>query len=297
MKFATVEFLRIISLRLCSTNYFFVSSDIMEIELIKEHFGVKIRVANFAELNKSAKLIRSLVLEKKLVVFENLPPIKVRDIEKYLANFGKVWEFWQEHFRSREECLSYVAYRDNICKQGDRSVLVGPQNIMGDMYSAWHQDQRHTDLFFHGRSLYALEVDSGQESKTNFSCLVHVAKNLPPDMLAALKRINLEIEYPLGRRERKKIKLFVTHPLLDIELLTFDTNFYNLISIDPISWDEFDGLKKEIIAELDRPDNVYAHRWKPGDWLLFDNAQLAHSRDRLDPLLRRTLCRTSWCWD
>jgi taurine dioxygenase len=56
--------------------------------------------------------------------------------------------------------------------------------------------------------------------------------------------------------------------------------------------EQSDRLLRRLFQHATRPDFVWAHTWRRGDLLLWDNGALLHARDRLSPSEPRTLLRT-----
>jgi taurine dioxygenase len=61
-----------------------------------------------------------------------------------------------------------------------------------------------------------------------------------------------------------------------------------IAELDPV---ESEALIEQLFAALYAPDNVYEHRWRPGDLLIWDNLALQHGRDA--PERPRTLRRVT----
>ena len=53
-----------------------------------------------------------------------------------------------------------------------------------------------------------------------------------------------------------------------------------------------EALLDELWAYATRPDNVWTHRWRAGDVVLWDNRSTMHRRDPFDPAARRIMHRT-----
>jgi taurine dioxygenase len=55
---------------------------------------------------------------------------------------------------------------------------------------------------------------------------------------------------------------------------------------------ESDALLDALWAHIERPDLTYAHKWRVGDLLLWDNRSTMHRRDPFDGTARRIMHRT-----
>jgi taurine dioxygenase len=56
--------------------------------------------------------------------------------------------------------------------------------------------------------------------------------------------------------------------------------------------DESEALLDELWAHASRPEFAYAHRWRVGDVLMWDNRTTLHRRGPFDPCARRLMYRT-----
>ena len=62
--------------------------------------------------------------------------------------------------------------------------------------------------------------------------------------------------------------------------------------IDGLPLDESEALLDELWDHATRPDISWAHRWRPGDLVLWDNRCTMHRRDPFDAASRRVMHRT-----
>ncbi len=58
-----------------------------------------------------------------------------------------------------------------------------------------------------------------------------------------------------------------------------------------IAQDEADALLEEIYSIIEDPENIYAHKWRKGDLVVWDNRCVQHGRSDFDPAERRLLRR------
>lgn len=73
----------------------------------------------------------------------------------------------------------------------------------------------------------------------------------------------------------------VVHPLVRTHSVTGHKALWfteaEMACFEGMTPEESAELGKEIVADLSRPEYVYAHAWKPGDLLIWDNRQMHHS--------------------
>lgn len=80
----------------------------------------------------------------------------------------------------------------------------------------------------------------------------------------------------------------LAHPGSGEEILF--VNEYLSVAIDGMAPAESDRLLEDIFAYLYTPQNIYTHRWQPGDLIIFDNLALQHCRTAgARRLLRRVI--------
>ena len=54
---------------------------------------------------------------------------------------------------------------------------------------------------------------------------------------------------------------------------------------------ESDDLLAELVTYAEDPSIIYEHRWRPGDFLVWDNLSSTHARTDFSPAERRLLLR------
>lgn len=62
-------------------------------------------------------------------------------------------------------------------------------------------------------------------------------------------------------------------------------------SIIGMAHEESEALLEELFAYIEDPAHHYVHKWREGDYLVWDNRQLQHSRRDFDPSEKRALRR------
>ena len=167
---------------------------------------------------------------------------------------------------------------------------------------AWHADAAYTDHPFEALSLHALDVVDGA-SVTRFV-----------DTAAALERIKPELRQKLGSCEQHMISPHYTmiaertceqsapeamvsstmpairpHPRSGRACLwVSEMQTARLLGME---WQESRDLLREVFAALYAPEAVFEHRWRTGDFILWDNIALQHARGDLNDVGKRVLQR------
>src|SRR3546814_7431340 len=90
-----------------------------------------------------------------------------------------------------------------------------------------------------------------------------------------------EVTHPVGR----------THPVTGRKALYVSPGF--TIRIEGLPTEEGTALLQELCEYATGPDVVYAHKWRPGDLVFWDNRCTMHCATPFDPSMRRTMYRTT----
>jgi taurine dioxygenase len=166
----------------------------------------------------------------------------------------------------------------------------------------------HSDLAFTpeptlGLSLYAVDVPS-DGAPTRFANAVRALESLPADVRARLEGLHAFHLFDLttqagGARYREatlppsepraRHPVVMRHPRSGRPILYVSEMQTDRIA--ELSADEGEALLQQLFAALYAPDNVYEHRWRAGDLLIWDNLALQHGRKAPD--LPRTLRRVT----
>lgn len=183
-------------------------------------------------------------------------------------------------------------------KSGRREVMLvsnktengQPIGRLGNQELNWHMDQIFMAQPTAGTILYAVEV-TPEGGDTWFCDLGAAYAALPPGLKARVegrraihsaatadRRVGIQLSEEQRQRAPEVIHPLVrTHPLAGEKTLYFSMN--HTARIEGISEDESLGLLDELRAHAAAPQFVYAHRWRVGDLVLWDNAATMHRRD------------------
>jgi taurine dioxygenase len=165
-----------------------------------------------------------------------------------------------------------------------------PIGRLGNQELNWHMDQIFMAQPTAGTMLYAESV-TPEGGDTWFCDLGAAYAALPPSLKARVEgRKAVHSAATADRRvgiqltEEQRIKapeivhpLVRTHPLAGDKTLYFSMN--HTARIDGMSEDDSLPLLEELRAHATQPRFVYAHRWRVGDLVLWDNAATMHRRD------------------
>jgi taurine dioxygenase len=182
---------------------------------------------------------------------------------------------------------------------------VRDDGILGDAAYAFHADHAFMPDPIDVLSLYAADAPEPAVA-TRFANAQLAAAQLPEALRERSSgRRARHIIDPAGDPAEHRVEApelsadcpHAVHPVLWPHPRTGrDVLFVNAQQTDRIEGlasAESRALLDELFAHLYRADHLYAHRWRPGDLVVWDNRALQHARDPLDPDVPRTLRRVS----
>ena len=206
---------------------------------------------------------------------------------RVLAKLGPVLE----DFRT-------IGYVSNTRKDG----------ILGDSEVSFHLDWLYTQEPGLGISLHAIEVPY-EETWTRFADAAAALKKLSPatrERISKLKGLNLFSASEEGLTGRQRLENYpdyaprYAHPLIHVDPITgrealFATEQNTALILDEndvgIGEEQSEALIAEFHKVLYNPENIYEHRWRNGDFVVWANRPFHHARGGLVPGKTRTLQR------
>ena len=155
----------------------------------------------------------------------------------------------------------------------------------GEMH--FHADGAHRSVPYRATTLFAIKVPS-HGGETLFANLQKAYDALPESMQRRLEGLKTEVgyEYDTTTREAHAEKGFnrppAIHPLVKTHPVSGRKSLFlgRLMTRKIIGFgrDESEALLAELFDHAEKPEFVYAHRWKPGDLLIWDNRAVNHAR-------------------
>jgi alpha-ketoglutarate-dependent taurine dioxygenase len=164
-----------------------------------------------------------------------------------------------------------------------------------------HQDGAYGERPTKSSLLFALELPA-QGGDTLWASLANAYDTLPADVQTRILPLDIRFNFDSATTMRdlsiwRKDIPDYTHPLV---IAHPDTGrpllFCNRLMADAIvglPQTESDELIAVLNAHIERPDNVYRHVWRRGDFAIWDNLATAHGRTDFDPAQTRLLRRTT----
>ncbi|WP_068875857.1 MULTISPECIES: TauD/TfdA family dioxygenase [unclassified Phenylobacterium] len=225
--------------------------------------------------------VKALFEEHGFLLFRNQDLTQDQQ-RRILARLGPVLE----DFRT-------VGYVSNTRKDG----------ILGDADVSFHSDFIYTPVPALGISLHAIEVPY-EETWTSFANAVRALNKLPPQLrerISTLTGLNLFAASEEGLGGRQRLEGYpagapqATHPLIGVDPITKRETLYvtqqNTTLIPEVDEAESEAILAELNSYLYAPENIYQHRWRNGDFIVWSNQALHHARGGLVPGKTRTLQR------
>lgn len=189
------------------------------------------------------------------------------------------------------------------------SNVVGPDGVpigsLGAGEAVWHTDMSYLPEPPDASLLYALEVPpSGGDT---WLCGMEAAlRALPPALLARVRdlRIKHDGTYNSGGYLRKGLaatddpvnSVGTPHPVICAHPVTGRPMLYlgrrRNAYVMGLALEESEALLDELWRYATLPANCFAHHWRVGDLLMWDNRSTMHRRDPFDASQRRIMHRT-----
>ena len=254
---------------------------------------------NLSCIRNEADAYRRLLYNRKLLVFRDLPPLSRSQLWDLHTIFGKPWT------TDEYNCSLEFTEED---EPGKPITIYGNQTNkkIGQGSMPWHRDVSwHRDIRYPIRSLYPTCLEnSAPESSTKF-CDADVLKTRSDaqewcDLLGT--KLVIQNWYQAVHDQipdTMEIPLIEVHPQTGKHSvllssfgpnrpdLSFSTSQHGTWVTDIKYADKSLGL--DFLQQLHKvvctPDNIYEHKWRLGDLVIFDNySGVLHSRPKIVPI-------------
>lgn len=251
-----------------------------------EPFGVEIRVESIQGLTEEEKAeLRRLYAREGLLLIRRLHLSMDEQLE-FCSIFGPVL---------RGDHDKYLV--SNVAKGG----------LLGDLELLFHHDIPYLPAPFLAGALHALEV-SENVSGTRYASGIRAYERLPQKLRDRIADLNALFIRPRDESRRNKLvdslpgDNCAVHAVVQRKGGTDQPyiflNGQSTASIIGLAEPESDALIEELLSYIYAPDNIYEHKWKNGDLVIWDNLALQHARGRITggvrTLQRVTVARYSY---
>ncbi|MFN4282120.1 MAG: TauD/TfdA dioxygenase family protein [Alphaproteobacteria bacterium] len=181
-------------------------------------------------------------------------------------------------------------------------VIDGQKGALPDGEMQFHSDQCYYENPAMATMLFGIEVPpSGGD--TLFASATAVYESLPAALKARLEGLQALNVYDYGNGATVKTDKIdenapkFVHPVVRTHPESGRKGVYvnrlmthHIVGLDRA---ESDGLLEELFAQIERPEFVYAHKWRVGDLVMWDNRCALHARTDFDPGTRRMMRRVT----
>jgi len=256
----------------------------IEIEPLSPVLGAAIRGIDLSRPvdDTTAELIRTKFAEFGVLCFPG-QTISPKDQVRFASLFGPVDAGYRDRSgKGGEDARNRgVMLVSNIRKEG---VPVGSLPD-GDMQ--FHSDGAHRARPYRATTLYAIKIPS-TGGETLFADLAAAWDALSDDMKARIegRQVRNIYDYDSTHRndaeEEDKANSVATHDIVKTHPDSGRKALYlsRLMTRYVVGMDraESDALLAELFDHIERPEFIYAHRWTPGDLVIWDNRRLNHAR-------------------
>ena len=248
---------------------------------VVDHFDVHAEVTS-----EVGDALRNMLAEYQLLVIRDLD-LNDADNRRLLQVFGHVLDEF-------DDGTYYSLVQNPIFPGGNESEEL-----------VYHCDYSFRPNPLQVVSLYGLEIPEVC-ANTRFASGVHACRTLPPNLrtrlegkmvmhacdISGLERTSSGPLTPedLETREYSGTlhPAILKHPRTGAEVLFF--NPYLCVWIEGLNRAESAALLTDVFTHLHATENIYEHRWRSRDLLIFDNIALTHKRDRgASRILRRMI--------
>jgi taurine dioxygenase len=253
----------------------------MSVCRLSESFVGEVAGVDLARLDEAeTQAIKAAWLAHKILVFHD-QQLDEDGLVAFAERLGDV----EIHLRqTRTTGRREVLLVSNVKEDGK------PIGRLGNQELNWHMDQIFMAQPTAGTMLYAESV-TPEGGDTWFCDLGAAYAALPADLKARVegrravhsaatadRRVGIQLTEE-QRRNAPEIShpLVRTHPLAGEKTLYFSMN--HTARIDGMSEDDSLELIEALRRHATQPQFVYAHHWRVGDLVLWDNAATMHRRD------------------
>jgi taurine dioxygenase len=182
----------------------------------------------------------------------------------------------------------------------DDGKLIG-SHPDGEMH--FHTDQCHQEKPCSATMLYGIEIPS-QGGDTCFASGYYAYETLPSDLRGKIECKRAVNVYDYAHADTRGGDYAIregvphaSHPIVRTHPGTGRKALYvnRLMTgfIEGIERGDSDDLLEQLFLHQERPEYVYAHKWTPGDVVIWDNRCSLHARTDFDASERRLLRRVT----
>jgi taurine dioxygenase len=225
-----------------------------------------------------------------------------RELVGMLWEYGLVLARGQRLSMERQRAICALA-GPILVRAGESGYLSTVPDVEASLSElAWHADAAYTNAPFDALALHALDVVN-DASSTLFISAEQTLASLPTHVRQRLKGLRVEMISPAydslsGRccdrpdpiaQKRGEMPATYRNPHNGRDCIwVSELQAVRIIGMD---WEESRDLLHKVYDHIYRPEHVFEHRWRNGDFVIWDNIALQHARGSLKGCGKRVLQR------
>jgi len=263
-------------------------------------FGAEVRGVDLRTLDDATFAAIAATWHSHQVLLVRDQALGDADLIAFSRRFGELdWAPVQENGRRFVEGLPEIYIVSNVKVDGQ------PIGSLGAGEAVWHTDMSYLDMPPVASALYALEVPPA--GGNTWFCSMHaIYEALPAGLKQRIAGLTIKHDgtYNSGGYVRQGVTptddprnspgavhpLVCTHPDTGRRMLYLGRRRNAYISGLDLAASE--ALLDELWSYVAQPQFAFAHVWRVGDLVLWDNRCTMHRRDAFDPGARRIMHRT-----
>lgn len=275
-----------------------------EVVPFKAALGAEIRGYNINDLDDATfARIHELWNEHILLAFRG-QSVSPEDLVRLVKRFGIPVSSSNLHQRDLPERAAHQLYKlpaevtvvSNV-KEGDKSI-----GILGDGEIVWHSDFSFKDAPTAARMLVAREIPPGG-GRTIFMNCYAAYEALSAEQKKRIKGLTIKqaniVDTAMKLRPGASLDDDIrktpgpSHPIISTHPETGCNSLFlgrrHGAYVNGMSLEDSEALLNELWAHAEQPRFCYAHEWKVGDVVIWDNRCTLHKREAFDSNERRVL--------
>lgn len=271
----------------------------LDVKPLTEHIGAEIRGVDLREPLDAAtrEALYKAWLDHLVIVFPD-QKLEQEDLLRVSSYFGEIGalrrppKFFPPGFN---RLLPNIMLISNIRENGE------PIGALPDGEMMFHHDMIHAEIPHNGTFLYSVEIpDHGGD--TLFASGYAAYDTLDPAIRRQLDGRNAIHHYNYGSTKKgdghgveaygeAKHPVFRTHE--ETKRKAVYVNRLMTVGVEGMPEEEAQPLLEAVFDHAEKPEFVYAHKWRVGDLLLWDNRCSSHARTDFPADQRRLMLRTT----
>lgn len=216
-------------------------------------------------------VLAKLVLDHKFILVRSLF-LSPDQLIHYGQKFGKL-------YLSSKDLRGNGEHRWIKSKEHKEISVVSREGMHKNTLIGWHIDLLHKpSRILTGRILYADKTEV--ESLTSWSDTVTACNLVDKEIMTFAEQALCFYSAPYNTKWAGTVRPMVKkHPKTGDRALMVDKLFTNCIIGE--SYEYTENFKDAALSKILVDDNVYAHHWRKGDLIIYDNNSTMHQREKI----------------